>query len=62
MAATAAGHSMHGFGRGETVPVEIEGDAGADIRAALTASGFAEDRAFAAAGARRNVLFRKEAR
>ncbi len=53
---------MHGFGRGETVPVEIDGDAGAGIRAALTASGFAEDRAFTAAGARRNVLFRKEAR
>ena len=44
----------------KTVMVEIVGAAGPGIRAALAASGFAEDAAFAAAGARRNMLFRRK--
>jgi FkbM family methyltransferase len=45
----------------KTVLVEIEGDAGPPIRAALAAAGFAEDAAFAAKGTRRNILFRRDA-
>lgn len=47
----------------KTALVEIDSEEiGRDIRLALTPLGFVEDTAFAARGARRNVLFRREPR